>query len=379
MSTPLLRSARMLCIPFVALATACSGSNPSVTQPSPVSAATTASGVSSALSTASVAAPRPLLPVTSALIPNTSQPVTLVVQNAVVTKAGGATYTLEVATDLAFTTKVQTKDAVAEGSGGQTSVKLDTLTPNTTYYWHARATGGGTTGVFGAIFSFKVGPAIIINAPVPIAPLTNTQTIPRPALRVTNAVRTGPAGPLTYRFEISTTSSFTSILVTGTNTEGPNETGFLLTTDLPTNSLLYWRAVAIDVANSITSAPSAVQSFTANLPSQAALIAQQLGITLWPGVQPPGTIGHATMGQDWVVEPITSFDGVTFINPPLDELQIFDLIDRGLSAPDAVQWMKDHGYSSVAVWYPDVQVIAFAYEYMAFINGQWSIVIRAGA
>src|SRR5471030_201180 len=49
-----------------------------------------------------------------------AQPITLVVQNAVASKAG-TTYIFEVAADVAFT-KVQTKDGIAEGSSGQTSV-----------------------------------------------------------------------------------------------------------------------------------------------------------------------------------------------------------------------------------------------------------------
>ncbi len=91
-------------------------------------------------------------------------------------------------------------------------MRLDALPAGRDYYWHARAQGAGTTGVYGATFKFTVGPAVTINAPVPIAPLTNAQTGTRPALRVANAVRSGPAGAITYRFEISTVSSFASIL-----------------------------------------------------------------------------------------------------------------------------------------------------------------------
>src|SRR6267154_848837 len=73
-------------------------------------------------STGSITVPRSLLPANNALITYQSQPVTLVVANALATKPGDSTYTFQVATDAAFTTIVQTKDAVAEGSGGQTSV-----------------------------------------------------------------------------------------------------------------------------------------------------------------------------------------------------------------------------------------------------------------
>src|SRR5580693_2554960 len=111
--------------------------------------------------TPSIVAPRPLTPTNSAQVRNSEQPVTLAVQNAVSTKPG-VTYTFEVATDAAFATKVQTKDAVAEGTAGQTSVTLDPLGAAKDYYCHARATGGGTTGLFGTVYKFTVGPAIVI-------------------------------------------------------------------------------------------------------------------------------------------------------------------------------------------------------------------------
>jgi hypothetical protein len=333
-----------------------------------------------ALSTGSVTTPRLLLPATNTLVSNKSQPVTLTVLNALVTKPGGTTYTFEVATDVAFASKVQTKDGVAEGSSGQTSVTLDTLAPATDYYWHARATSGGTTGVFSAAFRFTVGAAITINAPVPIAPLNGTQTGPRPTLRLVNATRTGPAGAITYKFEISTVSTFASILVSSTIAEsGNNETDFVPAVDLPSTGTLFWRATAIDAVNAVTGPPSAVQSFTANKPSQAEAVAAQLGVVLWPGVKPPGSVGHATMGSDWTVEPIVSFSGVTFMNPPIEEVQVFDLLDRGFDPAGAVDWMHANGYPIAALWYPDPGVIAFTWEYMALINGQWDIIIRVGA
>jgi hypothetical protein len=243
----------------VLLAAACSKSTPA----SPTATAGTAAADSSL--TGSVTTPRPLTPAAGTTIPNLAQPVTLTVQNAIVTKTGSTIYTFEVATDTAFTAKVQTKDGVAEGSGGQTSVKLDALAPAKDYYWHARATAAGTTGVFGAALKFTIGPAISINAPVPIAPINGAATGARPALRATNATRTGPAGAISYRFEVSTTSTFNSVLMTGTNSEGVNETGFIPTADLPINATLFWRVTAIDAANNISSPPSAVQSFVTSL------------------------------------------------------------------------------------------------------------------
>jgi hypothetical protein len=361
-----------LLLAALAAAAGCRSSNPS--QPT-----ATTPAVAGESATASIAAPRPLTPANNAQIRNADQPVILVVRNAITTATSPVTYTFEVASDAAFASKVQTKDNLAEGGSGQTTVTLDALPAARDYWWHARATGGGTTGVFGTAYKLTVGPAITINAPVPIGPLTGTTTAPRPALRVTNAIRTGPVGPITYRFEISTASTFPSVVATGTNVEGVNETGFIPVADLALDTLLYWRAFAIDAVNGVTSAASAVQSFTPHRPSQADLVAAQLGVTLWPGQQPPGTTGHAVMGSFWTVEILTSFDGVRFLNPPLDQVQIFDLLDRGMDPQSAIDWMHSHGYATIAAYYPSVQVIGFQFEYMALIRGSWDIVLKVGA
>ncbi len=244
---------------------------------SPTSPTATGGAASDSALTASVTAPRPLTPANGAAIANIAQPVTLTVQNAVVTKTGGTTYTFEVATDAAFAAKVQTKDGVAEGSNGQTAVKLDTLAPATDYFWHARATGGGTTGVFGAAYKFTIGPAIAINAPAPIAPLNGTATGGRPTLRATNATRTGPAGAISYRFEISTSSTFASIVSTATVPEGVNETGYTPVAELPINATLFWRVTAIDPANGVSSPASAPQSFVTSLTIDLTKVVYLLG------------------------------------------------------------------------------------------------------
>ena len=357
------------------VASACSAPAQPSASGSPAGAAGGSSSTQSL--TASIFAPRPLQPASGAQIPNASQPVTLVVQNAVVTKSGPITYTFEVAADSAFSTVLQTKDGVAEGNV-QTSVRLDSLTAAKDYWWHARATGGGTTGVYGPASRFTIGPAIAINAPVPIAPLTGAETGPRPVLRVKNAVRTGPAGPLTYTFEVASSATFNPIVMTGTNTEGVNETGFIPPTDLPTNGTLFWRATAADVANRVASPPSAIQSIACL--SAAGLLAAQEGALLWTGVQPPGITGHATLGNYWNVEYVTSYNDVVFLNPPLDTLQVFDLLDRGFDPQGAIDWMRSHGYPTSAAYYQVAGgVIGFTYEYMSLINGRWDLILRIGA
>lgn len=355
--------------------------------PFSLAAALTAAACSSTPATpapvATLAAPQLLTPSDGAQVAHPSQPLTLVVQNSSGSKAG-TTYTFEVATDVAFANKVQTKDGVAEGTNGQTSVKLDTLAPGNDYFWHARAQSPGVSGVFSDRFKFTMGPALTISVPSPISPLTNAETTPRPALRVTNVTRSGPAGAITYRFEIARDSAFASIVVVGTNVEGVNETGFIPTSDLPTRVLLYWRATATDSASGLTSAPSAVQSFTALPFSQAESVAQELRIVLWPGRIPPGTVGHATMSDTWRVQTLHYLPGnVFFQSPDAEMLRIFDLLDRGFDPEGAAGWMNGNGYPTAALWYPPPEkaVIGLKYVYLAsrdkvFTNGTWDIVLR---
>ena len=332
--------------------------------------------------TTAPAAPVLTTPTNGAQIPNQGQPVTLVVLNAS-GGAAGTTYTFEVASDIGFTTKVQTKDGIAAGITGQTSAQLDPLPAQKDYYWRARAQAPGAAGTFSDPFKFTIGGAIALGAPLPIGPLTNAQTTSRPVLRVSNVNRTGSTGPISYRFEIAGDAGFTSLLVIGSNSEGVNETGFSPTGDLPTGTRLFWRAFAIDAANAVTSPSSAVQSFTP-MPSQAEAVAQRLGVALWPGIKPPGTGGQATMGDNWQIQTLHYLPAdVYFKSPDIEMLRIFDLLDRGFDPDGAAAWMNSNGYPTAALWYPPPEkaVIGLKYVYLAsrnkvFVNGTWEVVLR---
>ena len=376
------RACRLPCAVAGALAivvmSACTTGAPA--QPSASGSAASSSSLSP-----SIAAPTPLSPVNGAQVGFGSQPITVVVLNAVSTR-GSVTYTVEVAFDANFSSKVQTKDSVVEGTGGQTSVRLDPLLPSNAYYWHARAQGGGTTGVFGAAFKFTIGAQVTLSTPVALAPLSGSIELPLPVLTVTNVVRTGQPGPLTYRFDIADSAAFANIVVTGTVNEGSSRTSFAPSQPLAIGRVFFWRATAIDQLNFASSTPSAAQSFT-TIPSIQALLAAEEGLQLWPGVQPPGTTGHARMGDNWDVDTHVAHDGTHFLSPLIDELQIFDLLDRGMDPPSAIAWMHANGYGTTASWYPNPIVIGFGSQYMAAIdpntglpniNGAWTIIEGSG-
>ena len=192
----------------------------------------------------------------------TDQPLTLTIKDAAATGSGTITYTFQVASDAGFTTVVATQDGVAETSG-QTSTKITTtLAGPATYFWRARANSGGTPGLFSKGRTFSVGPQVIIQAPAPTSPANGGQASgAQPTLTVNNAAHTGPAGALTYEFQIADSSSFSNVLGSATVAEGSGQTSATINVNLNANATYYWRALAIDATNGVTSPFSAVWSF----------------------------------------------------------------------------------------------------------------------
>jgi len=326
-----------------------------------------------------VTTPAQLAPANGASIANVNQPITLTVSNAFVTDSTASVlYTFEVATDSAFGSKVQTKTAPAGTS--QTSVVLDLLASGQTYFWHVRATGGDTAGTFSAAEKFAVGPAIALGTPGIVAPLTGATPNGWPTFIVSDATKSGPVGSVTYKFEVSTSSTFATDVLSQTVPETANQTSFTppISTAVLVGTTLFWRATAIDATNGVVSAPSTPQSFVSAQLTQQALIAIQEGFVLWPNAQPPGTNGHAVLGANWNPQTLTSFDGVNFQCPPLEALREFDLIDRGMDPQAALDWMNLNGYLTTGIWVPSVQVVGYPFIYIALISGSWNLVVRIG-
>lgn len=245
----------------------------------------------------------------------------------------------------------------------------------------AACSGGVTKTSTPTTPTAPTAPSIVINAPVPASPSDGASSTGWPTLTVNNATRTGPAGALTYRFDISTTSDFTNIIVTASVAEGGGQTSFTPTLTPPADqTVLYWRAVAIDPVNAVQSPASSTQSFKeVNPPTKAGQIAAQQGRTLWSGAVPPGNPGQITLGPGWGVGNLVSFDGIAFLSPELDQLQILDCLDRGMTPQQAIDFLHAHGYATAAVYYPEVLAIGFSHQYMALVSGRWELVLRAGA
>ena len=195
-----------------------------------------------------------------------AQPVALTITNAAKTGQATVTYSVEVATDPAFANRVFTKDGIAEGSGGTTTLQVTSLAGGTTYYWHWKAVVDSVAGPASAPQSFTVLAQVTVNTPFAVSPANGgTATAARPTFTVTNATKTGPVGPITYEFQVSTSESFSPITASATVPERPATTSWTSSVDLPAGTTLFWRARAKDDLNGEASGFTAATAFSINL------------------------------------------------------------------------------------------------------------------
>ncbi len=174
---------------------------------------------------------------------------------------------------------------------------------------------------------------------------------------------------------------FSPLAATGSAPEGAGITTFTLAADLAGGRTYYWRAAAIDVADAVTSPASTPQTIMTVSLSAAATIAVQEGLNLWPGTQPPGAPGQAALGNGWGVVSTADFQGNPFVSPTLENLRVFDLLDRGMNPNSVLGWMNGNGYYTSAVYYPSVAqgVFGFSQNYLTLIGTSWTLVKRVGA
>jgi hypothetical protein len=210
--------------------------------------------------------PAPVSPTLNQQFKFAEQPITLTVTNAVSTGTTALTYTFEVASDAAFASKVYSKEGVASGSG-QTSLKIDTLPGPAakSYFWRARATSGSLAGPYSNGRGFGIGAAVTLATPVLASPGSGQTVGGQPTLTVNNVQRTGPAGQIVYRFEVSTSSSFGSLAAVATvNEQNGSTTSTTINANLG-NGNYFWRVQASDPSNAITTGFSSVGPFTVQL------------------------------------------------------------------------------------------------------------------
>ena len=146
-----------------------------------------------------------------------------------------------------FTNTVFSRDGIAPGDGGRTSLRLpDPLQSGRTYYWRARAQDGANTGPYSGPANFDVFTPIVIERPEPMAPAVNAVQQPlRPTFVVSNAPRSGPVGAINYQFELADTEFFIN-KVGAVVPEQPNQTSIAVPGDLAYDTVYFWHARAFD-------------------------------------------------------------------------------------------------------------------------------------
>lgn len=247
---------------LIALAGACTKNSPSRPTESATAAEQTGS-VTDAKSGVTLTTPTLVSPAAGANVRFAEQPLVLTVKNAVSTGSSGLTYTFQVASDTAFASVVFGRDGVAESASGTTSVTADKLAGAKTYYWRARANSGDVPGLYSSPRVVNIGPEVVIQKPVLGDPAPNAQVAENPTLNVNRVSRTGPAGAIRYRFDVSEASSFASLVYTATVDERTDlpYTPHIVTTKLTVDKTYFWRVQASDPSNAVTSAFSDAAPF----------------------------------------------------------------------------------------------------------------------
>jgi hypothetical protein len=195
-----------------------------------------------------ISAPKMLEPIPGTRISVDKQPVTLLIENAGSNGVRPLTYSFDIATDAAFNSKVFSRDAIAPGDGGRTSLRLsDALATGHTYYWRARAQDGANTGPYANAAAFDVFTPIVIDVPGLTSPAPNSTVLSlRPTFTLANSPRSGPVGAITYLLELADSDSFANKVATWTAAETPNHTVLISPVDLTSGKVYYWHARAYD-------------------------------------------------------------------------------------------------------------------------------------
>ena len=202
--------------------------------------------VAGPISGVEISAPTPVQPALNASLEADQQPVTLVIENAATTGQRPLTYRVEVAADAGFSTMVFSKDGIAPGGNGKTTVSVpDKLASDRTYFWRARAQDGANTGPYSAVVKFSVVTPVKIGAPTLVSPINNAMVDANPpSMLFHDAPVTGPAGTISYLLQVSTDEAFTQIVFSEQGNQGSNETRVTPGVALLTSTTFYWRVRA---------------------------------------------------------------------------------------------------------------------------------------
>ena len=225
------------------------------------SANPTAPSVAGPIPGVSITAPRPLEPLAGETLTFSSEPPSLLIENAGTSGVRTLWLMLDVSTDTGFSHMVHQANQITPGDNGRTTYRLpEPLGAGYTYYWRTRASDGANTGPFSDISSFNVVPPVVIDTPAPMEPQGDISTN-KPNFIARNATISGTTG-VVYRFLVATNAQLTNVVGVLTVPPGSNGRTQVSIGELPYNTTFYWRVWGTD--GSKESAPSQVISFQAS-------------------------------------------------------------------------------------------------------------------
>ena len=209
------------------------------------SANPTAPSVAGPIPGVAITAPKPLQPGAGETLVFSSEPPTLLIENAGTSGVRTIWLQLEVSTDATFSHMVHQADQIAPGPDGRTTYRLpEPLGAGYTYFWRSRASDGANTGPYSAVSSFNVVPPVVIDTPTPVEPQGNITTR-KPDFRARNAAISGTTG-VVYRFMIATNPEMTNVVAVLTVPPGGSGTTSVSAGDLPYNTTFFWRVWGTD-------------------------------------------------------------------------------------------------------------------------------------
>ena len=231
--------------------------------------------------------PKALQPSANRQIKDSEQPIEVIIENATSTSPRPFKMRMQIASDSNFSSVVWSRDGIDPAAGGQTKfVMTDRLQSGRQYYWRVMADDGANQSAWSDVVGFQVLLPAAFGAPVPRAPIANQAvTTNRPELSVSNGSAQGPVGQAFYLFQVSTSATFSSLVVNEEAVQQGGETKLTVPAPLA-NGTYYWRA---RISDGQTVGPwSATETFRTNV------AAPTPGPSPGPGPAPGGSCVLAT-------------------------------------------------------------------------------------
>jgi hypothetical protein len=191
------------------------------------------------------------------------QPVQLLIRNAGTSGERPLKYSIDIASDAAFTNIVFARAGIDPGADGTTRLQLPDRLAAGTYWWRTRAEDGANTGPYSEVKTFQVLAQVVLSPPNPSVPANGSRLsslIPEFSIKAT--ARSGVTEPIEYIVQVSNNSSFTSIAANFNRTETWPETRIAPNYSFLYSRTYYWRVRAWHTGDGADlSNWSAVQTF----------------------------------------------------------------------------------------------------------------------